>query len=345
MKRIMIRIFSMMISLVVVVNVAMSSTYILASAENNVYSQLPCNYQEQMEIRGYSNPTSVIPLFDQNDNIVAYCFDFNNSYMIINLNGVVLEHSPEICSPYYGISGKAYYGGYLSYYYKSDNVFVNLYTLEKTNSITVSSVVNATSVDYTQAISYNNTSEVATPNIDTGYVTETIAGELKTLNYNNNNACGPLAVEIMLLYYDQYVNDSFVTSSMAQNTRDFFDYLIKAYFPTYLTTDSQLVSGLNKYLNDARLDYKANYLSFAFDMFVQSVMKNKRKPLILRLYKNPNSSSTWSIDHWVIISGLRYYYYQGKLASYEYRVNDGWGHNNVYIMYSTDYMEGVISIV
>ncbi len=326
-----------------IISVIIFCSVMPVSAEINIYSQLPTNYQEQMEIRGYSNPISVIPLFDQNDNIVAYCFDFENSYMIINLNGVVLEHSPKINSPYYGISEKAYYGGYLLYYIKYDNSFLNLYTLETTERITFSSVVNSTNMDYVQSMSYINSLETLSDNY-TGYTTSSISGQLKTLNYNDNNACGPLAVEILLLYFDQYVNDSFVTSYLSQNTKEFFYYLIQTYFPTYTTTNDQLVSGMNKYFSDAKLDYKASFISFAFDSLVRIDLSSRKWPLILRLYENSSSSSNWSIDHWVIISGIREYFYQGKKVTYEYKVNDGWGHNDVYILYSTDYMQGVVSL-
>lgn len=102
---------------------------------------IPSNVQNEIDFYGYGDVIETKSLFDYDNNLVAYCFDFENAYVICDTLGNVIEHSPENNSPYFNSNERAYYGGALIYYTKVNDEFIDLrtgnfisrYELEKTS--------------------------------------------------------------------------------------------------------------------------------------------------------------------------------------------------------------------
>ena len=305
--------------------------------------------QMQMQLRGYSDPSGIIPLFDADDEIIAYCYEFDNAYMIVDLVGNVLEHSPDTNSVYYNSNDTAYYGGPLLYFDKVGDNFVDINSNEAVADFECAEVVNELP---SYAISKMNVVDeydvqVASTSVYQ-YVVEEISGELRELDCNTDGTCGPVAVAIMLLYYDDYVSDNYVDDFFSSSPEALHDMLVSTYYPELGTDYDSLPEGINSYFENKNIDNGATVVTNGFDNYIYPKIKYSSRPVILGLYDAYPSEpdpSPWCINHWVIVHGISDYYYSGDFCYREYIVNNGWGSNDIYIMYSTSYMDGAIGFM
>lgn len=310
--------------------------------------EIPSNIQYEIDIRGYGKIKNICPLLNSDNTVVAYCYEFDDAYIIFDINGKVLEHSPETNSPYYGNNYTSYYAGPLMYYVENSNdEFVELTSQDIIAYDDFVSMFDNVVIE-AQYESVVNDNEIATIsargfNMETYYVD----GSLRTLNYNTNGTCGAMAFQIMLYYYDDYISDEYVSLMYETYAQKFHDMLVSTYFPELGTSYTTLCDGIDQYFKDNSISNSSYSVQNknGFNNFVYYFISSRKRPVIVGLYGSGESDSSWSIDHWVIAYGIRDYYMDGQQYNREYIVNDGWGHNNVFITYSTDYMDGAIGFV
>ena len=114
--------------------IAFSTMTTTVTVENSIIettsngAQITQEIQYEIDIRGYGEVESIRSLFDSEQKVVAYCYEFDNAYMIFDVNGKVMEHSPETNSPYYNTNDMAYYAGPLMYFSERDSNIIELNT-------------------------------------------------------------------------------------------------------------------------------------------------------------------------------------------------------------------------
>ena len=259
-----------------------------------------------------------------------------------------MEHSPETNSPYYNTDDTAYYAGPLMYFAEDGNDIVELNSQKVVSVEEFDALYNNITVEAQYERPVVNNGEVSTMST-TGFNMETyyIDGILQNLTYNNEElqCCGPLAFATLLLWYDEYVADKYLSDFFASTPQALFQMLITVYFPEHTTTYETLCEGMESYFTD----YSINDSAFSveppsnFNNFVFYTISSRKRPVIIGLYESLASSSQWSQEHWIMAYGIRDYYMDGQYYNREYIVNDGYGNAQVFITYSTDYMDGAIS--
>lgn len=184
--------------------------------------------------------------------------------------------------------------------------------------------------------------------------------------------CVAHAAEIMLLYYHRHTTGPHVYNAnyleySRQARRNFLCYLIDNYYPphwdsknscySYAQSFDQVYTGLDDYFIDNKpagwispvnSTYTVMYddnspNSFLYNKIYKSVVTDKR-PIIMVLYENedPFVMSQWNINHAVVVWGIMNPFYYGQVHMAFYKVNDGWGHNDVNILDSPLYIRGLI---
>ncbi|NLZ45353.1 MAG: hypothetical protein GX896_01535 [Clostridiales bacterium] len=317
----------------------------ISTVQASNVDELPLSAQVSKTIsyNNYGNVLEKLSLLNSNNQIIAYCLNFEKAYLIYDINGNVIEHCGEAQS-IYNASNNCYYGGPLQYFEKANGAYINLnsqsavpeeHFTELSNNFSESRK-NITTFDYSPY--YAETTK-------TFYT----SGTPRTLNYNTKGTCGSLAATILLFYYHDYVYSPYVASGLVNSPRALHNVLIPlieiggvAGNGSSYTT---LKNGINKYLSSVNLTQsatiiaKANVSSYGF-----TKIYNSNKPFILGLYSG-SSSSTWAIDHWVVAYGVRSHYINDSLlTSREFIVNNGWGSNNVFITYNSSYIDGAVGI-
>lgn len=101
---------------------------------------------------------------------------------------------------------------------------------------------------------------------------------------------------------------------------------------------------MNEYIESVNIKNFVTYINAGFHNFLASKIRHK-EPVILGLYGNGKVGESWDIYHWVVVYGYREFFMNNQSYNIEYIVNDGWGHNQVFITYDTNYMDGAVGMV
>ena len=123
----MFKFIALLASMVITFSTVTSSVNV---SEDVIETIVPQNIQYEIDIRGYGEIESIRSLYDSEQNVVGYCYEFDNAYIIFDSEGKVMEHSPETNSPYYNIDDTVYYAGPLMYFAESDNNIIELNSQE-----------------------------------------------------------------------------------------------------------------------------------------------------------------------------------------------------------------------
>lgn len=313
--------------------------------EQPVYDySIPSNVQAEINLYGFGDVVRSKPLLDENNEVIAICLDFNNAYLIYDINGNVIEYSPRNNSIIRDLDGEIYYGGPLSYYQIDDNQFFDVVSRESINKDTLASQTKRMS-------KINNVSHITTlSSTSTPTYSERtlkVSGLPRSeIDYNNGSSCGQVATAIMLMYYDDYIDDNYVTDYFQTYTEALHDFLAERYFPHedgyYGTGYASLTKGINNYFKDFNINNSAAAVKGNIDGCLNYNIGSRDEPIIIKLKKDENSTSKWSINHWVVGYGYSDIYINGKFSSRRLIVNDGWGHNEVYIVYDSLYVDGAV---
>lgn len=276
------------------------------------------------------------PLYSIKDEVVAYYFDLSpRGYAICSTNGNIIEcsieHSKELSY------GKTYYlsptmlcSKRNGKYYVKDNetplLLEDEYVLSNSFSTKIDVVnqyQNSSALDDNispQSTSYNY-----------------LSGTLRTYDYNVNGTCGSTAAAILLMYYNDYIDDYMVLSSYETSTGQSLIDLLIPYIDgdTPGSTYIDIKNGLNWYLRwKGRSDvYVANCIADVSFSSYKSIIDSGR-PAVVTVYDAPTYG-----DHGVV--GYGYETYKRNTTTYcLYVVNDGWGNNNIFI--NADYAFDIV---
>lgn len=314
--------------------------------DENSY-QFPITVQILVEQNAWGEVKCQTPLYGANHGIIGYCLDFDNSYLIYDISGNVIEFSSEFNSPFFEFEGVAYYGGPLLYCEKVNDNFVNLVTHENITVDSFSQIESQRANSSDESLSMKNSIRTmsATPTYTEQNVRTT--GTPRALDCNVNGTCSQVACAIMLVYYHDYISTKYTTDFFASYPEALHDFLISKYLKYYDGSYGQsykdIKSGIDQYFKDNNIANSVNYTIFE-DVYAYSYYKNSlcNQPLILGLYENEESSSYWSMDHWVVEYGYKDILADGKRVSRYYLINDGYGRNGVYMLYDEAYVSGAV---
>lgn len=308
------------------------------------HAQLIINYNDFGNIVGYHE------LMDSDNEVVAYCLDFENGYEIYD-DYTVIEFSTENESPYID-SGDAYYGGPLSYYEKVGTEYVGIISNEELNQNDFSEMSD-TFAEKSIQVEQNYDLEVTESDLMSRAlvpdVNVKLPGNTRLMNYNTDGSCGSLAATIMLFYYYDNINTNYLQNKYASSEVVLYVYLktfIEIYDPSdnnddgciYLSTVDTVVSGLKNALPKIRNStsgVRKNVVSESSSTwgYMYYLITSQRIPSMLRVFGHPIYE-----NHWTVADGV----YRLNSSSTDpinyYIVNDGWGRDDVKITQSyTDF--------
>lgn len=287
----------------------------LALAENNIVDS-----------------SSKIDLYDKSENIIAHFYELNpTGYVIVKADTEeIIEYAYEDNKYINDFTEHYYYGGPLTYYKalfkerynESADMVVDLKSNEVINISEIPSVVRNDSSHVTQTLENFNLKTRASGDVKLPHAT-------KAYDYSPKNGCGATASGILLEYYDTYVSDRYIASSLESSDGHL---IIDAIYnrmssPSDGSTYAELSAALNIYLKQYYKPHSVNTVTYGWDSVIKSNI-NKDRPCILGLTSHPKYH-----EHWVVVTG----YNTGV-----YIVNDGWG--SVGIRVNVSYTDGCIDI-
>ncbi len=267
-------------------------------------------------------------LYDSEGNVVGYCTDTENGYVIYDTVGNIIEYSPSNESPYLNIIDDVYYGGPLEYYEEKDGEYVHINEHKTTESVLFDDDILPNTELATDHYDLNSTSA---GNYE---ITESLTHSTRKLNYNIDdlNACGSLATTIMFLYYYDNVSVKFGNPLLSLNPYYMFEDLRLAIEPNHNGTNPiSLYTGImNNYSSVTNLN-SLNLQITNSSMFgkCRVAVIDSDVPCILNILGHPIYG-----NHWVVTHGVKRKYYNNTLTYKWFIVNDGHGSDNILINYS-----------
>lgn len=275
-----------------------------------------------------------------------YVLDTKGYIIYDSINKQVVEYSVEDANPYASVKqdAKLYYFGPVQYYaiidenvlsIKDDKVITDKdFTvsdfIEEGDKI-IDNQRKLSLIDESSQLS-NQSSSKSTRS------TTSLSGTLRTWGLNSY-FCGVDGSAILLMYYDDYYSDSYVSLSHEYNG-SLQSYLVNyQYIPNTGTSSAALCSGkyylgvqytgLNDYLNDKRLVTDAKRATYSLSNVTTKISNNK--PIMIGTgASHPNWQDHWIIVHAVVSTGGGPTYLT---------VNNGFGSNNINVTSSTYYYD------
>lgn len=262
-------------------------------------------------------------LYDSNENLVAYCGETENGYVIYDVNGEIIEYSPSNESPYKNIDGHLYYSGLFGYYVENEQKYENICDGTISDTVCFSHITGDNISDVLTSENYVANSSV---------INNTINYEPRKINYNENglNACGTMATTIIFLYYYDHISHAFANPLLSTTPYYMFETLRQKIEPDNNgTTWQQLHSGIcNNFksvttLKELNINVYNNNNVSTVDVY-KSLIEYSKIPCWLLTLTNVYG------PHWVVGYG----YKKIITSTSEYKffiVNDGQCRNDVHI--------------
>lgn len=307
--------------------ISFSIGFVILNCVSNINANMITDIERISKIIGLNiDQTSKIDLYNENEEIIAnYYSGVNNGYLIVNAqNNEPLEYSFENKIDFIEQeTGKYYYAGLLNYYKRNDeNTLIN----DKSNIILNEEL---------QCINLTNTFDASSFIKQETRALTTISHVPRAYSYNPNGICGATAAAIFLMYYDDYVNESYVptsyeSSGTGKTTVNYISPYINNGNPG--STYNDMINGINKYLKARGFGQTATKL---IKTSVQTPITSNR-PVIVGLTGHPTYG-----EHWVVGYGYSRYV-EGTETIYMIVVSDGWGNTGKYI--NRNYSDGGIKI-
>ncbi|GEM_PF-350296 len=300
---------------------------------------------------GYSvKLTDPIPLLNLKEEEEFVCFEIDKQgYIIVNQYDLSIpELSIKSSRNFKDSKASYYYNGGLNLYKDNGTYLLNISNNEKISRKEIKNIyTKEKSIDKErkskEIIEKYNTLALSTDDSKTDsalpsdYTIE-LPRTLKTW-YVSGGYCGPIAAAIVLMYYDEEYNESYVSYSN-ENESDLIDLMIDYVYssggnPENGTGTAELENAINDYLDDY---YNSNYAvayapSYDYPQGSFSKIGNciaNDKPAIVDLDNHPTYG-----EHWVIAHGYTYSPDQYVI------VNDGWENNNIWLHYE----EGIDDVI
>ncbi|MCR5629684.1 hypothetical protein [Eubacterium sp.] len=320
-------------------------------------------------------------LYNSDDNLIAFYFEGEKGYAIVGTDGELIEFS-EDCK----IDGfdaynneKSYYAGMGAYYVETESPDMikdvcsgEMVTKDDINTVEVESEkvikkvedykgINVdtdrkgVSITYPNGIKdpYGN-STYTTAKYKTLYLQKygSISHRTRYYDYNRNKTCGSMASSIMMYYYFDHIDSSYIKNNTYKGKNDESQRAFYKHFcglvgdPGIGSTYDELKNGINKYLGEIGKSKSCKYIKDG-DLFtsvsskIETIIDNK-KPCIIGLKNEPKYG-----NHWTVGGGYaRYYGIDGHFRERVYfiKVNNGLEKTReksiVYVNYK--YVDGVL---
>ncbi|WP_124097957.1 hypothetical protein [Ruminococcus sp. Marseille-P6503] len=292
-------------------------------------------------------------LYDSNDQIVAYYYEFTNGYLISDKNGITIEYSDSGFPSFKDIpeSINIYYIGPFEYYYRDFN---GDFAHFSSNQKITSEEFKECSISFKKQINNaSNASSISQINIKAASTPEIEAIKLplpkRYYAYNDDNTkCCSLAALILVYYYSDIKEKCLTNIFFENNSRSFFNALLsyiqlngsncpdKSDPNSPYGTSNSLKLGLNAFLDtqnksDLRLVQGTGLSIYGL---ARMIIGSAKVPAIICYYPNPSSSN---IGHAVFCYGYRYITVNGSEVRNDMIVNDGYGKNECYVDMSYAY--------
>lgn len=296
------------------------------------HAQMIINYNDFGNIVGYHE------LMDSDNEVVAYCLDFENGYEIYD-DYTVIEFSTENEYPYIE-SGDAYYGGPLSYYEKVGTEYVGIISNEELNQNDFSEMSD-TFAEKSIEVEQNYDLEVTENDLMSRALVPDInvklPGNTRKLDLNFDSSCGALAYEILLYYYYDNIDSDYLSYKFASDEVYFNNYL-KGEMLTYNSQKNEydgiglneLKAGMRKVFPNIRGSYNL-WIDVCSEEpanwgFMYNLITSQKIPAILEVINHPIY-----VDHWVVADGVYRLNSSNTSPINYYIVNNGWGRDDVKI--------------
>ncbi|MCR5629349.1 C39 family peptidase [Eubacterium sp.] len=324
---------------------------------------------------------STEPLYNNDDNLIAYYVEGDRGYAIIGVDGTLIEFSEDCKIEDFDSTDneKSYYGGAGSYYVEteSEDELKDLYSgevVEKNDTTNIEIEANETKKEKENYIGRNVSNDKKSVTItypkgikdsqgkstytNTFYKTLTlqkygsIPNRTRYFCHNHNDTCGSTASAIMMYYYYDHISNSYIKNDSYKGNSDkkqeaFVNHFIKIIDDNGKGTGyKKLKKGINNYLDEIGKEKNCKYITrdnilSTVSSQIESIIDDN-KPCIVGLTKEPVYG-----EHWVVGGGYaRYYGINGRNRGRVYfiKVNNGLGSSrekNI-VYVNYDYVDGVM---
>lgn len=318
----------------------------ICAVQSSVIANAKCNESCVSDVE----KNKVIPLYNTDNEIVAYYVDIKNGgYVITDSAGNdFIEYSLEDDGIQLDEKSTYFYCAPCSLYRETeDEEVVDCYAGNAQNTRSISDleceiepVDSANNVCGSEKRAVSLASDLALQLAEKVTVKEEkkLSYSTQKYDYNPDGRCGSVAGAILLRYYDKYYDGGYVASSYeTADGKKLINYLTNNFLGTN-TTYSQLKSGLNDYLEKRGYSRSFKLLKGLNSTSVYSKIKTYikgNKPLIVGLTQHPKYG-----EHWVVGTGYSIVYSDSYGYGYVVIVNDGWGNENIRI--NNQYVDGVV---
>lgn len=281
-----------------------------------VHAESPSTIETVADVIDFNiDLNSKIDLYDNNENIIAHFYQSQSmGYLIVDaITNRPIEYSNETNRDFFSNQEqKFYYGGPFMYFVEENETQLRGVMNE---------IIDKAELDFSVDSTEFNPNNMR--KVETRALTRTTYTP-RNYSYNPNYICASTASAILLMYYNDYVNQAYVpTSYESTGTGEkTVKYLVPYINPNNRgATISEIRTGLNKYLKDRGLTQSATTLAKSE---VQLPIASNR-PGIMLISNHPKYG-----NHAVVAYGYNRYV-EGTDTIYMIMVVDGWGSTGVYV--------------
>lgn len=243
----------------------------------------------------------IIPLYNADDSIIAYCIEASaGGFSIVDLNGMLVTQDDKTHSPFYENNNKIYIKDPMSFYVKNDDDFINI--------MNEYDVLDSSDFDNNIIVTVQNRLEKEFSAYNTAYSKDTITAASTTVSkkmlaytprqyfYNPTGICmGTASATLLAYYYDhisktaaapRHINGDGVGLTILLAEGSYYRY-------TSGSAASRAAQVLNWYFtNHTTSSYRATYTDTKTNFYKTVVSQiNAGKPLQAHFDDNTNNHS------------------------------------------------------
>lgn len=240
---------------------------------------------------------------------------------------IVQEYSENRNNSYIENNTNLYYTGALGYYQKQDNNFIQITTGESVgNEEDFEALAIEQKKNMKQKLSSSN-SRLSMPNSRMS-----IMGVVPNYEYNPDGICGSTSAGMILRWYDIYVNDRYVPTSLESSDGVKLIQRLRTYIDDKSSARSSLpgdmYTGIISYCSDQGVNHDGGFSLASVDSIVGRISSYQR-PFIITVHNHPKYGN----------HAMAAYGYNTVNGTFYVTVNDGWGDTGISInMVNVQYM-------
>ena len=323
-------------------------------------------------------------LYNTEDELIGYYIEGDNGYAIIGVDGELVEFSDNSVIDKFDKDDdkKSYYAGAGTYFIETDSedeieevYFGEVAEKEEVNTVEIEPKETFKSKKEFKNINTQGkmSATITYPKgIKDGYGRSTytttrynsltledygsISHRTRCFSYNNNGTCGSTASAILMYYYYDHLDKSYVKNNSYKGKDEDSQEAFVEHFKKLIddgkgdTDYPKLKKGINKYLAEIGKSKNCKYAKDSglaqviFNSVYERIKKviNSKKPCIVGLKNEPKYG-----NHWVVCGGYAEYWGTNKIFTEPVifiKINNGWYFTReesvVYVNYN--YVDGVI---